>query len=67
MAYLKDIPVFRCDCGKPARVRLFNRYNAPEGEYCKSCGRHELVKLLASEAADRKEADRRLGRAARKS
>ncbi len=38
MAYLVDISAPRCRCGRPAKVRLFNRLNAVLGEFCRSCG-----------------------------
>ena len=49
MAYLRDIPRPKCSCGRPARVELVNRVNAPIGCYCPSCGRRRLKALIAQE------------------
>lgn len=58
MAYLKDIFQHRCaDCNKPARTELFNRFNAMNGRYCKSCGKRELAKQKQREQRESAEAN----------
>lgn len=42
MPHLREIPQYKCPCGRPARVELFNDRNAPNGRYCKSCGARKL-------------------------
>lgn len=50
MAYLKDLPHFRCyRCQTKATVTLFNHRNAPMAEYCSRCGNKALGELQREE------------------
>jgi len=49
MAYMEELTKMCLKCGKIAKVKLFNRYNSPMGEFCRSCGRIELKRLNEAE------------------
>jgi hypothetical protein len=50
MAYLKDLPHFRCyHCQGKATVELFNHRNATLGAYCSRCGNKALGELQRKE------------------
>ena len=49
MAYLKDIWVPRCECGKQATKKLFGFRNATHGYYCERCAKAALARLQAYE------------------
>lgn len=51
MAYLRELSAPRCSCGKPARVELVNRYNAPCGTFCRRCGERARRELERREVA----------------
>ena len=51
-AHLREIYVRHCECGAPARVELFNTFNAPCGSFCKRCGQRKLAAMLKQEQAD---------------
>jgi hypothetical protein len=43
VAYLRDLPKPTCcNCGARASVALYNRVNAPLGNFCRQCARHAL-------------------------
>lgn len=43
MPHLREIPRPKCvRCSAPARVEMYNDYNAPMAAYCKSCGARAL-------------------------
>jgi hypothetical protein len=44
--HLRELPQYKCRCGKPARVELYNDRNAPMGTYCKPCGARALREEL---------------------
>jgi hypothetical protein len=51
-AHLREMYVRHCSCGKPAKVELFNTFNAPLGSFCKPCGKRALAETLKREQVD---------------
>jgi len=49
MAYLREVPMHKCKCGKRAVVELINRHNIPQGKYCELCGKQALRRQKISE------------------
>ena len=66
MAYLKEIVFPRCPCKKKATVTLFNRFNAPVGDYCGPCGKKAFAVFLAGESGERAAQNRRMDEIARR-
>lgn len=53
MAHLRSIQRPCATCGKPATVELVNRFNSPQGSYCKHCGQKALKRQQATEDHER--------------
>lgn len=55
MAYLRPIPLYKCEhgfCGKKATVQLIDRWNGERGRYCLKHGKVKVVEQAKSEAAN---------------
>ena len=51
MAYLRQLTIPACKvCKRPASKELINRYNAPVGYFCASCGKSAWRALAGKEA-----------------
>lgn len=49
MAYLREIYIRHCACGRKATHELLNVANGIVRTCCSRCGKHELKRLLESE------------------
>ncbi len=45
-AHLRELYARNCQCGRAAKVELFNTVNASLGYRCKRCGERELKEIL---------------------
>jgi hypothetical protein len=61
-AYLREIIVGKCLCGKPTTHEVFNRFNHSHGRWCKSCGEKRVKELNAEGKAPAEEPARRRAR-----